>query len=416
MLTKIKIAISSLWIISILIISCESDISLKGKPVNFHGGYQRNNSYEEYGNFKRQLYYLDSYDSIHVGGAIAPLLILSSKIVVFPSSEGKVVVIKDREIKSIFTLDEGSVTSAAMAADPEQNIYIIDNKGKLYSFSLTGGRNWAKNIYEIEEDELISFSDLLALNDGIVTASSKGKIVKLSYSGKILWSKSFNMHIPKNFCANDSGYIALPLTHNIFGMRDTLVFLSPEGKITWSKSFSKFRLIKASVIQDNHIFFVGIEGKGENKKSYVICCDDNGKTIWKKKFDLMPRSISVDNNKTAYIIAYSGGFGLGKPISMISALDSNGKVIWDKFIEVTLPCPILISEDVLAFAGTDDLASGIYFMRKNGAIENVISLSDAPPFLAYAAVTPNKNILFGTLDKTQIIRIDETPMKKIVPW
>ena len=101
---------------------------------------------------------------------------------------------------------------------------------------------------------------------------------------------------------------------------------------------------------------------------------------------------------------------------MIAVIDSTGKIVWDKYIEVTIPAPILIGKKIIAFVGVENEACGVYFMSKKGILENVVSLSEAPVINLEPIVTPGNNILFGGMEKMEIVRIDETPLKKIIPW
>ncbi|MFH1050704.1 MAG: PQQ-binding-like beta-propeller repeat protein [bacterium] len=398
----------------LLLISCEKEVLLEGEPVNIYGGFSRNNSYERFGDFYRQIYFVDSYDSAFTGGAIAPLLALSGYKIVFPSSEGEIIFFDNRELKWHVKLDSDNVASAGMCADPKQNIYVIDNAGKLYSFSIKGKLRWKKYFNKISAQDIVTFSDLLAVNDGIVTASSDGKISKYNFDGKIIWEKRYNSAILKYFPADEKGNIILPLTKNLFGETDTLLFLSSKGKEKWKKYFKNSRIIKPPVFSNNKIYVICLEVIGEEKYPAIYCLNDKGQIKWKKELSLLPRFLSVDTDDNLYIVAYNSG--MGKPVSMVTVFNKYGKKVWDKYIEVSITSPLMIAENIIAFIGSDEEASGVYFMRKNGFLENVLSLSEAPILNLQPLVSPNRHILFGGAEKVQILRIDETPMKKFIPW
>ncbi len=190
-------------IVLLLLISCEKEVSLEGEPVNTYGGFSRNNSYERFGDFYRQIYFVDSYDSVFAGGTIAPLLAISGYKIVFPSSDGEIIFFDNREMMWHAKLDSENVASAGMCADPKQNIYVIDNAGLLYSYSVKGKLRWKKYFNKITDKDIVTFSDLLAVNDGIVAASSNGKISKFNFDGKIVWEKKYNSAILKYFPADD---------------------------------------------------------------------------------------------------------------------------------------------------------------------------------------------------------------------
>jgi len=411
---NIKLLKILLSLVLIFQFSCDRDISLEGETINIYGGASRNNSYERFGDFYRQLYYVDSYDSVLKGGAIAPLLALSSNKIVFPSSEGDLILFENREIKWHLKLDSGNVASAGLCADKKQNIYLIDDKGKIYSFSYRGKLRWKKYFNEITNKDIVTFSDLLSVDDGVIAASSDGKILKYGNNGSIKWTKFFNSAIMKYFPSDEKGNLIVPLTQNTFGETDTLLFMDKNGKILWKKFFKNTRIIKPPVYSNNRIYLSCIENIENEKYPLIYCINNKGKILWKKELSIMPRFLSVDSEDILYIVAYNSG--LGKPVSMLIALDKKGKKIWDKYIEVTITSPVMICDKILSFVGTDEVASGLYFMRKNGFLENVISLSDAPILNLQPLVTPNCNILFGGAEKVEILRTDVTPMKKIIPW
>ncbi|ROL59054.1 hypothetical protein D9V86_11215, partial [Bacteroidetes/Chlorobi group bacterium ChocPot_Mid] len=348
------------------------------------------------------------------GGAIAPLLALSGYKYVFPSSEGEIIFFDNKEIKWKYKLDSNNVAASGLCADKKQNIYILDNEGELYSLTVSGKLRWKKFFKKISDRDIITFSDLMAVDDGIIVASSDGLIVKYNFKGELLWSKLFNLSLMKYFPADEKGNIYLPLTNNTFGESDSLVCINSRGDVEWERSFEKIRIIKPAVCSQSDIYLCCVKVIAGERYPLVICLSNKGKIKWNREISQTARFISVGNDGNIYVVAYDAGFG--KPISMIISFDKDGKMIWKKNIEVAVISPVMIGEEIISFVGTDEEASGVYFMRKNGFLENVISLSEAPILNLNPLVTPNKNILFGGSEKIFILRIDETPLKKFIPW
>ncbi len=396
-----------------LITSCNFEKSLEGELVNLYGGGARDNSFERFGDFYRELYVIDTVESKKDKGVIAPLLSLSSFKTVYPCADGSISLIDEEILKWTAQLDSSFVVAAGMAADKKQNIYAIDNDGKLYSFSKNGDLRWKKRHTKVGENITV-FSDLLALNDGIIAASTDGVIAMYSFEGERLWGMNKDMSILSYFPSYNGENVVLPLTHNLYGETDTLLYINSKGEEIWRKSFEGARIVKPPIINSKRIYFSGVEYKGGEKFPALYALDLSGELIWKKGFAQMPRFISAAENGDLYVVAYNSGFGT--PISQIIKLNKKGEKIWDKSFEAAVPSPVMIGENEISFCGASDAAYGLFFLSKRGDVRRMMSLSEAPPLRLRPAASPGPNILFPLTERFGVLRLDETPMNKVIPW
>jgi outer membrane protein assembly factor BamB len=312
-------------------------------------------------------------------------------------------------------LEAGYVCAAGMVADKKQNIYVIDNNASIYSFDLSGKMRWKQSLTKIDSSSIVTFSDLLAQEDGIVAASTDGIITKYSYNGKIIWNKKFNLPTTSYFASDKSGNLIIPLTHNRFGGNDSLISIDVKGRTNWTRQFNNTRIIKPPVIFEDRIYLCCVESSGDTKLPIVYVLEKKSGKI-KKTFEInqTPRFISVDDDGNIYLVAYDGGFG--KTISMIICWDKDGKKLWDKYFEVAIPYPIMISNKSLAFIGVDNEASGVYYLTKNGLVQHVISLTEAPTVIYNPTVAPGNKIVFGSTDRLGFVYVDDSPLNKFLPW
>ena len=340
---------------------------------------------------------------------------LSSWQFVFATSNGSIIYVNNKVAEWEQKLDSGFVCAAGMVADKKQNIYVIDNNASIYSFDLLGKLRWKHSLTKIDSSSIVTFSDLLAQEDGLVAASTDGIITKYSYNGKIIWNRKFNLPTTAYFPSDNSGNLFIPLTQNRFGGNDSLISLDKSGKTNWLIKLNNTRIIKPPVIFDEKIYLCCVESSGDTKLPIVYVLDKkSGKVIRTFEINQMPRFISIDDDGNLYLVAYDGGFG--KTISMIICWDKEGKKLWDKYFEVTIPYPLMISNKSLAFIGVDNDASGVYYLTKSGLVQHVISLTEAPILLFQPTVAPGNKIVFGSTDRLELVFIDDSPLNKFLPW
>jgi outer membrane protein assembly factor BamB len=214
----------STLIFLLILASCEFNRSLEGESINLMADGARTSNYDKYG----ELYSYSAYVDIPViddtvGSYVTPLALAANKIVL-TNFNGKVMLLTGRNTEWVAQLDSNAVAMAGMAADHNQNLYLIANNDVLYSYSKTGKLRW-KHYFPAKENKFLVYSDLLIVSDGIIVGSSSGQLAKLDFNGKVLWEKSFSTGISRSFSADNKDNLIIPLTSKSYGKTDTLLYL-----------------------------------------------------------------------------------------------------------------------------------------------------------------------------------------------
>jgi hypothetical protein len=103
-------------------------------------------------------------------------------------------------------------------------------------------------------------------------------------------------------------------------------------------------------------------------------------------------------------------------MSGIFTFSSEGKLLWKLYIEARTMSPLLISEKSIALTGMTTKAPGVFFLNKEGELTKTISLADSPILILQPFVTSEPVITFACANRLALLRIDETPFDKILPW
>jgi outer membrane protein assembly factor BamB len=385
----------------------------EGEPVNFYGGSCRTNSYEEFGSFYHKIFLVDELTYKDSSGAVTAPLVLPNSDFVIVNVSSNVLYISKQVVKWSVNLDSVAIPAGCLAADGESNIYIIANNGVLYSISKEGKIRWKKQIAETNK-KLLVFSDLLTQKDGIVVSVSDGDIYKFSFNGDIKWKINPGLSSTKTFASDENGNLVIPLTHDMFGVTDTLLFISSDGKILWQKGFDKVRLYMTPTVYKNKIVIAGINDLigGRLEAFYVL--DSKGKQLWKKELNVTPRFISVDEDGKIYVAGYNTG--VGEALSEVLCFSPEGKLEWKQYFQASVTSDLMISRKIIAFVANDEKGVGVFFLRKDGTFEDVVPLQRAPSVYPQPAVTSDPSVIFAGSDRLCIVRIDELPFDKFLPW
>ncbi len=385
----------------------------EGEPVNYFGGMGRTNSYEGYGSFYHKIFIVEDCKYKDSSGAITAPLVLPNSDYVIVNTRSNVLYISKQIVKWAVKLDSGAIPAGCMAADGDLNIYIIATNGMLYSISKDGQMRWNK-LVEKTDKKLIVFSDLLAQKDGIVISVSNGEIYKFDFNGNIKWKFITGLSTTKTFASDDKGNLVIPLTHDLFGVTDTLLYLTPEGKVRWYKGFPKTRFYMTPVVCRHKIVIAGISEIKGNMLAEFYVLDEKGKKLWKKELNVSPRFISVDEQGRIYAAGYNSG--VGEALSEILCFSASGKLEWKQYFQATVLSNLMLSRKFIAFVANDDKGSGVCFLDKDGKFEDVVSLQRAPSIYSQPSVTSDPSVIFAGADKLCIVRIDELPFDKLIPW
>jgi outer membrane protein assembly factor BamB len=394
-----------------LLLSC-SDKN-EAEPFNTRGGADRDNNYEQLGTFMTNLYSVEKINMSDSSSAAVPPLILDGMQFYVATVNGTIALIEERTAKWEHRLDSGEIVAAEMCADRDKNLYLITNTGIVRSFDKEGKFRWSYKHPALDSGSY-TFDALLALSDGIVVSVSPGLLFKLSFDGKKKWEfkhKYVSVHV---FCADANDNIAFVSTQNDYEKSDTLYFIASNGKVKWKKAYPKSRILKNPVSFKNLIIYPASFMLDDTRLYLLIALDTNGAEVWRQELNIMPKFISCGHENRIYLLAYNSGYG--ETMSGIFCYNLQGDLLWKLYTGNTVPSPLLLSEDNIAFFGTKGNTAGVFFLNKDGTLYQTVSLSDAPLFIHKPFVLNVPAVAFFGHDKMFILKIDDTAIDRILPW
>lgn len=413
-----------LFAFSFIFSSCAKNNSYKGAPVNSDGGVGRTNNFEELGSFNSDNnIYEDSLNCPDQSGALIPPLVMDYSRAAMVSSKGTVIVTKSKNDTAwTAKLNDGHNAIAPMCADKDQNLYIISDKGTIFSYSENGKLRWKYQL-ECKIDNITLFTGLLATGKGIAVASNKGYIAQVSTDGKLQWSRKHNMNFVEKISADSEGNILIALTNNEYGKSDTLLFIDPQGKAIWSLGFDKTRLLTYPVIGKKYIYAAGAKAEDDTKKSKIFYITKEGKVEKEVDIDYAPNSypvapkyLSVANNNNLFLIAHH--YGIGNQFNYVFCYNEEGEKLWLTSFDLMILSPIMIGEDELAFVGSQEGKVGVLYIHRDGkgTFLRVIDIQKAYKYNLIPAIAPDPAIYFAGSDHAGILRIDRSAIDKVLPW
>jgi hypothetical protein len=305
---------------------------------------------------------------------------------------------------------------AGMCADKDQNLYAITNNGTLFSYSANGRLRWKFFFADVADTSLVLFSDLLALSNGIVAASSDGMLIKIDTAGKQEWKKTFTGSIPKLFPADEEDNVYLPVTFDTFGGTDSIYCVDKNGKVKWKRGLVNTRIIRAPALDDKNLYVPVITGSGDTKKPMLISFDKSGILLWQKELQFSPRYISTGLEDEVIVTCWDLPFG--KPYSIITCFDSKGKQLWEKAVDLIISSPLLISKNSYAFVGVRENTAAVFYFKRGDevALFSDYQMPDNPSVDLIPVVLPGSVLAFAGSEEYLIYRIDNTKLEKLFPW
>ncbi|MFP4368643.1 MAG: PQQ-binding-like beta-propeller repeat protein [Candidatus Kapaibacterium sp.] len=404
----------------ISIASCVSNEDRQGKPVNMYGGPGRHNAFE-YADFYRELIYVETPDEFkndnginEETGAVVPPLTLTGDDVIIATDDGRLVKVAFEHLLWEAQLDSGEVAASAMCADPGHNIYLISNKGSLYSFLPHGELRWKKMIFP-DPGQYEIFSDLLALNDGIYAASSEGRLKKIDFDGNIKWERESSFGITEVFAADDKGNLIINYTQNKFGVNDSLIYMDSNGHVIWARQLDMIRLIKTPVYRHGTIYVSGLIEIGERRLSSVIAFDTEGNEKWKIELNIVPRFLAVNDKQELFVSGYNAG--IGQAMSGIFKFDTAGSLDWKMYYDAAIPSPPVIDQSSLAFpASTPEGIVMLFVRQSDGTISKDFTMTEYPAFNLQPSVSDHGIIVFAATGELTLLRFYQPPFNRYIPW
>ncbi len=374
-----------------------------------YGNSQRTNSYEKLGTFWSGLAYVERLSIKDTTGfAVAPLALSENKLVAATNS-GSIAFFEHTNLLWEAKLDDSEFVLSNLVADSKENIYFLSNQHKLHSYSATGKKNWTIIITTTSS----IFSNLLITNDAIYFSSEDKKLFKVALSGKIEWTLELPLQTTPTF-AESEGNLIINITHNDPYSSDSVICIAKTGKIRWARGLEQTRLIKSPVISNGKIYVIGYNLTERTNNGIIVCFDTLGNTIWSKNLPIIPRFVSISQTDEIFLILYN--LGIGETLSAIYKLNNKGEIVARQFVSAIFYSPIIISERKIALLGyTKDIPSILFFDKELNLIKT-IDLSKTPPLIVQPAVLTDCTIIFATFSRPMVVRIDENPIIKLLPW
>lgn len=382
----------------VLLINCSSQEEFK--LSNQYGNFNRNNYYKNV-NLISENYKEINLKKNEVGAILSPLPVDYNTFVI-PGNNGNIFKVINDNVIWKQKLENDSKIASALCADNLGNIYLISLNGIVFSYDKNGNFRWKYNLRK-KTDPTETYSDLLALNDGIIAGASNGKIIKLSFKGELIWSKNFQNYIVNTFAGKQNGSIVLPVTKNKFGENDSLLIINKIGKIIKSRDFDKLRIISTPVIQNQNIIIAGLRETSSGRVSEILYLDSNLNVSWSKKLSLVIKNISADENNI-YIVGYNSIYG--ENMSGIYKFRSNGELNWQIYLETSVKSPVIIADNLLSVAGTSHIDDAIYYLRKDdGVVSHSMVIDDNTPLLLMnPAILKTGSMIFAATSELTVIK------------
>ncbi len=394
------------------------------RSFNSAGSQTRSNSYENFGNFAANVitekYYSPREENDNAkgeqpneGSHFEPLVVGASDFYL-PCSDGTLSFISQGKFKFKIKVPDGSLIASKPAADINRNVYCISLKGILYSFSVEGKKNWEFEFGD-ESNEFETFSDVLAVEDGVIVGSSSGNLIKLSLDGKVIFKKQYPSAISKSFACDAEGNIIFGLTFNEFGVTDSLAMITSKGDEVFTQAIDYVRIIRNPIVVNDNIYIGGFLQTDKVQGSIIACYDKKGKEKWRQEIPVLPRFISA--NKKGDILAAGYNTGMGEAMSGLFAFNSSGKQIWRLYLSATVTAPLLVGNKKICVIGNTQKGAALFFLDKEtGKMIEDKSLTELPLFNPNPAVLPDGSLIFSVIHKLGVIRITDTSLNKILPW
>jgi len=391
----------------IYLISCGNQ--KEKEPYNLYGNSQRTSSYERLGRFWMGISLLeDAGCSDSSGFATFPLALSENKFVA-ATNIGRVFLFQHTRLQWEFKLDSGEYLLSNFVASPREDILFITNKNFLYSVSISGKLNWRSYF----ADSSIIFSTLLATKEAVYFASQKF-LYKFNYKGELLWCLPLSLESTMTFTEFSNDNLILNLTFNEVNRTDTVIFVNKLGKIVWKRPMDNVRLLRSPVVWKNKIFVFGYTFDNTTELGFLFCLDSTGKMLWMKDFGMIPRYLSISDDGKLFLCLYTSG--LGETISTIYKLDDNGEIVSKQHISAIFYSPFFISQQILCAVGYTRGNPTLIFLDSELNLLKTMDLTKYPTLLNIPAFLKDCSLIFVSSVSNHLVRIDENPIIKLLPW
>ncbi len=401
--------------------SCSDDVKLL--PYSQYAGPNCNNNYQRYGKFFKEYHKvsgaevnIEKGDSVVINakGAVIPPLSVSENEIVVADKSGKIFLMTFISSLWNYQLPENVYPVGTMAADLDKNIYFVTSDDNLYSIDIKGELRWKKPLLT-HTKRYYSFTDLIAGKSGLLVGCSNGEIIKYGFDGSEVWRYQTELAPIEIIAETNSEQSIVGLTHNEFGVSDSLLLFDKKGKVLWQKEIKNTRLIQKPAYGNNLIYVGGLRERasGQGRDSYIMAFDTLGNMKWEAELPAMLRNIATDNEGNAYITAYNAGIGQAK--TGIYCYDSTGNRTWHQYLNIAVPIAPMVANYEIALVGSTPETFGVFFIQKDeGNMYKTLSLSNAPIVNMQPTVSEHGNIIFAGADSLLLVRTEDTQLNKIL--
>lgn len=401
----------SALLILVSISSCSD--ALEGKSIN-KGGTSRSNNYQDFDELPTQMTESIMPNAKDTSASVLPPLILSSNTYVLVSEKSTIIYVSQDLIKWEKKIPNDELPAANMCADKDKGIYIITQTGTILSYSAGGKLLWQTKLMDSVRFT-DTMCDLLAVDDGIIAATSAGIIAKYSFTGKRQWVYNSNLSPAKFFPADKENNIYVGLSNNEFGKTDSLIALNSNGKLLWSKPLENARIIRGCILSQDKIIIQSMKEESNRRANIITAFDLKGNLKWNREIPVMPKYLSADNDGVIYAAGYNTG--IGEALTGLFAITEDGNIKWKLYFQTGIASPVIVSPDALAFSGISKNGPLMIYLKKSeGTMFKNISLSNFPPLNLEPAIRPDGTIIFTTTNKLMLVKISAPMIKKYFPF
>lgn len=376
---------------------------------NIFGNINRTCSFESQKNIWSGILYTEKVNISDSSGFANFPLSLGGNTFVTSTNKGFIICFENTELLWETPLDSGEYVISNFVADWRKNIFFITNTFRIISLSNTGKLNWALRL----QDSVQWVSTLLSTDDAILFSTSLKKLYKYSFDGKLLWERNLPIPTTQTFAGFKDGIVA-NLTYDEFEKTDTVVFLDKNGFPKWEFFAEKVRFIKSPVTFEDYVFVYGIESSENSDEGVLFCLNSDGSVKWKKNFAMIPRLLSISEDKEIYLVLYA--MGVGQKISELQKIDKDGKTINRQFISSIFYTPFLIGKNKLFNLGYKENLPSILYFGKDLVLTKSFDLSNAPVPLILPVILEDGTVIYLASNGPYFIKIDENPILKLLPW
>lgn len=401
---------------SILLFSFLLFISCSDEKVNINN-YGKTNFYENINRFKNQYFNSEDIGLADNNGYNFPVVFINIDEYLLCTKENKVLYIKGRKFNKEIELNKNEIlANKPILFNNNKNILLTFTDGKFKSYDFNFKLLWSGKI-ELTKFALIN--EPLVLNSEkkqIIISNTDGLVQSFNFDGKKTWSKQFNSNIYKTIVndINNNIYVVQGKNNNL--QKDTIFVVNQLGEIFKNFPIENGKIIKYPLVSNNRIYFMSSFKIGDEDLSNLNCYDLNFNLIYKKEFNFMLKNLSI-NSQTNQLFLVTYKSGLSNITNGIFSFDKNGNETWHLYFEYSIPYPLLVSQKEICFTASNQKTIGIFYMdTEKGIVTNVISAGKLPDFNLEPSVNFDGSLMFTCSVSKYLIKIDETPLDKMLPY